>query len=383
MDIMSPFNTLFVMDDPTTPLYSNIKIYIQTVLLNLIIFFHLPLVPVCNSFDQEFQLQENIQLNMLPQNTTLKSSGTAEASPTNALPYQSSEEQIELPLDLFDYFENVPLNIQEMIEEEDYGKVLCDTEYYQTSRRNPNSDFLSNELLPTPITDLVQAQGILELKNEDAVMNFEEMCSFSLVTNTQAEENIKREPLYLNLSSTLQPTNSSSEQDVTTPVLIDMLLESEEISKKVANLHNKIPIINLDYINLLFYSLMQQQVDVKPTLVCSNLPQVLQDISGDSATEYSLPPTPISRSRVNTKRSSNPSKNSDLRRVRNNEASRKSRQNRRKKLQTQSQLVDVLEEEGRRLANKIKELETLKVQIMKYMTGSIKTTTPSGNVQSS
>jgi hypothetical protein len=46
-------------------------------------------------------------------------------------------------------------------------------------------------------------------------------------------------------------------------------------------------------------------------------------------------------------------------------------------LQTQAQLVDVLEEEGRRLSNQIKELELLKAEIMKYMTGSNKlTTTP-------
>ena len=120
-----------------------------------------------------------------------------------------------------------------------------------------------------------------------------------------------------------------------------------------------------------------EQVDIKPTkLVYSALPQVLQDFSSDSATESSLPPTPISRIRTNTKRSSNTSsKNSDIRRVRNNEASRKSRQNRRKKLQTQAQLVDVLEEEGRQLNMRIKELETLKAEIMKYMTGSHKMTT--------
>jgi hypothetical protein len=54
-------------------------------------------------------------------------------------------------------------------------------------------------------------------------------------------------------------------------------------------------------------------------------------------------------------------------------------------LQTQAQLVDVLEEEGRRLSSRIKELESLKAEIMKYMTGSNKlmTTTPlSNNTQS-
>ncbi|XP_057375977.1 uncharacterized protein LOC130696867 [Daphnia carinata] len=338
MDTMNPFNNLFVMDDPTTPLY----------------------VPVCNSFDQEFQLQDNYRINMLPQNTTLKSSGTAEASPITALPYQSPDEQIEFPLDLFDYLENVPFNIQELIEEDNYGKVLCDTGNYQESRRNPNSNILSDELLSTPTTELVQAESITEAKNEDAVMNFEEQCYISPFPTYQLEENIKRESLCLNLPSTLQLANNSSKEDVTTPELINMLLESEETSKK-----------------------QQISVDVKPTLVYSELPQVLQDISSDSATEYSLPPTPVPRTRTNTKRSSNPSKNSDLRRVRNNEASRKSRQNRRKKLQTQAQLVDVLEEENRRLTNQIREFETLKAEMMKYMTGRINTTTPLNNGTSS
>lgn len=89
----------------------------------------------------------------------------------------------------------------------------------------------------------------------------------------------------------------------------------------------------------------------------------------DSAADISLPPTPIARTRTAGRKraSTTVPTHSDLRRVRNNEASRKSRQNRRKKQQTQAQLVDVLEEEGRRLVNKIKELEDLKAEMMKYM----------------
>ncbi len=131
---------------------------------------------------------------------------------------------------------------------------------------------------------------------------------------------------------------------------------------------------------------MQKPIVVVPA---SNLPQAVQDISScDSAAEISLPPTPIPRSRAATtnKRatksnssSSSSSNSSDLRRVRNNEASRKSRQNRRKKQQTQAQMVDVLEEESRRLNQKVKELEALKAEIMKYMTGNIKTTSSSSS----
>ena len=183
-------------------------------------------------------MQENIHLNMLPQNTTLKFSGTAEASPTNALPHQSSDEQIELPLDLFDYLENVPFNIEELIEEDNYGTVLCDAdESNQTNRRrNPNSDVqMSDELLFTPTVELVQLQDPLQIKTEDVVMNFEEMYSFSPIPAYPMEENVQREPLYLNLPTILQPVSTPSEGGVTTSVLINMLLEREEIRKTVLN----------------------------------------------------------------------------------------------------------------------------------------------------
>jgi hypothetical protein len=66
-------------------------------------------------------------------------------------------------------------------------------------------------------------------------MNFEEMCSFSPITTYQMEENIQRDSLHLNLPSNLQPVSTPSEGVVTTPVLINMLLEREEIRKPVLN----------------------------------------------------------------------------------------------------------------------------------------------------
>jgi hypothetical protein len=206
----------------------------------IIFLFILILVPVCNSFDQEFQLQENIHLNMLPQNTTLKFSGTAEASPTNALPHQP-DEQIELPLDLFDYLENVPFNIEELIKEEDssYGTVLCDAGSYHSQtnrRRNSNADVqMSVEPSTPPPFEFVEVQHPIQIKTEDVEMNYEEMCSFSSISNYQMEENVKRESLHLNLPPILQPVTTPSEGVVTTPVLINMLLEKEEIRKQVWN----------------------------------------------------------------------------------------------------------------------------------------------------
>ena len=57
----------------------------------------------------------------------------------------------------------------------------------------------------------------------------------------------------------------------------------------------------------------------------------------------------------------------DLRRLRNNEASRKSRQNRRERLTGQLSMLSRLEKEHQELTVKVKELEQLKGEIMKYL----------------
>lgn len=317
------------MDDPTTPLY----------------------IPVCNSFDQEFQFQENIHLNMLPQNTTLKSGGTAEESQINA-PNQSTE-QFEFPLDLFDYLENVPFNIQGLIEEDIYRDVLCDTgiSCQSNSRQSPIIPDVQSDEIAIQTNENIQALQP-ELKNEDIVISFEEMYSLTPITTTcQEQHDLQREQpatplLRLDLETTTKPNPS---EDVSTPVLIDMILASENIGPT-----------------------KQEILEPVALPVYSNVPETVQDnvsLSSDSVAESSLPPTPIPRGRTGAKRATNTATNhSDLRRVRNNEASRKSRQNRRKKQQTQAQLVTILEEEGRRLVNQVKELEALKAEIMKYMT---------------
>lgn len=181
---------------------------------------------------------------MLPQNTReLKSGGAAaEESPANdALRPQSSEQTIDFPLDLFDYLENVPFDIEGLVEEDVlYRNVLCDAGSCQTDqttrRTTPISDVPSDELVqPQQQIHLVDIQS----ENQNAI-NMEEIYSFSPVPSTyQAAENvrqllIRRESppsLYLNLPS--QSTTSPVEEDVSTPVLIKMLLESEEIADKV------------------------------------------------------------------------------------------------------------------------------------------------------
>ena len=57
----------------------------------------------------------------------------------------------------------------------------------------------------------------------------------------------------------------------------------------------------------------------------------------------------------------------DLRRIRNNEASRKSRQNRRQRLSAQLSMLSDLEEQHQQLSVKVKQLEQLKSEMMKYL----------------
>ena len=232
MEPLDSFNT-FAMDDPSTPLCSNsssspFSLYRSAP--NRCPFA--PTVPVCSSFDQEFQLQDNNYINMLPHNITLKSGGLAEEeSPAYAL-HQSSE-HIEFPLDLFDYLENVPFNIEQLVDQDIYRNVLCDAGSCQAdTRRAPNSEVPCDQLV-TPTIELVQPQQeMVEIKSENVDINMEEIYSFSPIPPYQ--ENVPPPPpsLYLNISQ----TTSQTENEVSTPVIIKMLLESaEEIGQKVIN----------------------------------------------------------------------------------------------------------------------------------------------------
>lgn len=168
---------------------------------------------------------------MLPQNTTLKSGSTAEESQINA-PNQSTE-QFEFPLDLFDYLENVPFNIQGLIEEDIYRDVLCDTgiSCQSNSRQSPIIPDVQSDEIAIQTNENIQAQP--ELTNEDIVISFEEMYSLTPITTTCQEHDLQREQpatatplLRLDLETTTKPNPS---EDVSTPVLIDMILASENI----------------------------------------------------------------------------------------------------------------------------------------------------------
>lgn len=89
------------------------------------------------------------------------------------------------------------------------------------------------------------------------------------------------------------------------------------------------------------------------------------------------PSTPVPNRR-SVSRSSNTS-NSDLRRIRNNESSRLSRFNRRKKFEAQTKMVYQLEESNQLLRIRVKELEDLKALFMQHMTENKAKSTSSNN----
>ena len=63
-----------------------------------------------------------------------------------------------------------------------------------------------------------------------------------------------------------------------------------------------------------------------------------------------------------------PMTKSDLRRIKNNEASKKSRSNRKQKQVSQSQMVSVLEEDIKKNTLLVSEYEALKAKMMEYIT---------------
>lgn len=167
---------------------------------------------------------------MLPQNNTLKSGGTADESQVMNGPHES----IELPLDLFDFLENAQINIEGLIQDSIYHDALTsNADSRQSNRRTaPISDVQSHELA-IQTHEFIQPHIIAEHENEDIVSKFEEMYSLlpELVTsygNIQRGSATQR--LRLDLETAMPPNPS---EDVTTPALIEMLLESECVDQEV------------------------------------------------------------------------------------------------------------------------------------------------------
>lgn len=307
-----------VMDDPRTPLF-----------------------PACNSLDQEFQLQDNNQ------HSTMLRHETTNLKTVNSSAQASSDAEIALPADLFYILENIPFDLDNFDElmalENTCNHLPLQTFDSDSEQIRASSGLATADRLETPTVEEMP-QVALELPssfiddNDDTIMDFEQVInSFpsptfpspqSPFTNTQ--------PISLELDLSIQPTIG---QDLTTPVIIRMLLDDVDVSD-----------------NTEFSTPPQQEEEAEEPRPGTSAAQSENEVG---------PSIPFTRRSVS--RGSNAS-NSDLRRIRNNESSRLSRFNRRKKIETQTKMVNQLEEDNRRLSVRVKELEDLKARFMQHMT---------------
>lgn len=285
------------MDDPLTPLY----------------------VSAGNSFDQEFHQQDVL---MPPPNNELYSkltSNTAEDATGTLAPIQQGE-GFELPFDVLELFETMPLDIEQFASE---GSNLSPLDCYASQLFS--DPVLENNIETIPNSQQDQ-QTLTEQQDEETIMDFEELVSF-VDLGAAPEEQTATNNLQLDIR--LAKSNSQEQAAVTTPELIKLLLENEALVEK------------------------------EPAI-----PEMVQEIKVEPVD----PPAKPGPSKQRSSKSNKSEKTSDLRRVRNNIASRKSRENRRNKLVTQKQLAEELEADNKHLESKIKELESLRDQLMGYVT---------------
>jgi len=278
-----------------------------------------PLTPLYvsagTSFDQEFHQQDFL---MLPPNNELYSelmNNTAEDATGTLTPIQPGEE----PLDLQELLENVPLKLDWE------SSNLLPLDCYASQ---PLSNLMLENIIESIPSNQLDQQTLTTEQDEETIMDFDELVSIDDL-GAAPEEQVAGSSLQLDIRRA--KSNSHEQAVVTTPEIIKLLLENEALAEKE-------PVI----------------------------PEMVQEIKVEPAEPAEPSVKPASSKHRSSK--SNKSENSDLRRVRNNIASRKSRENRRNKLLTQKQLVDELEVGNMNLESRIKELESLRDQLMTYVT---------------
>lgn len=318
-----------VMDDPRTPLF-----------------------PVCNSFDQELQNNNNHSTMLRHETTNLKT--------VNSSAQASSDDEIALPADLFNILENIPFDLDNFDElmalENTYNHLPLQTFDSDSEQRASSSGLATDQQLETPtFEEMPQVALEPSFIEDNTIMDFEQVfntfpaSTTFLLSSPASPFNANTQPISLDLTDlSIQPTIG---QDLTTPVIIKMLLDDVEQSDNTKASSSTLP---------------QQQEEIEDLI----------NPGSSTQSESEGPSTPYTRRSVS--RSSNVS-NSDLRRIRNNESSRKSRFNRRKKTEAQSKMVNQLEEDNRRLSLRVKQLEDLKALIMQHMTDNRAKSTSSNN----
>jgi len=255
MAVVETVPNSFAMDGAITPLYSS----------------------AFDPFDEESQLTASNHLTQTSE--ILKPMNTEFSSSRSILDLETGERLLD-DLDLCQYFEDVPLNMEEFNEQYTYNDILGAL----VDNQSPSKD----------------------------------VCDFF----NPSEDAVRRTDLQLELNSGI----IGIQEEISTPAIIQMLLDGTD-------------------------NATNQLTDAVPDVAIEHLPVVLDSI--DDKEEF--------------KWKSREESGEDLRRIRNNEASRKSRQNRRQRLSAQLSMLSDLEEQHQQLSVKVKQLEQLKSEMMKYL----------------
>lgn len=280
----------FTMDGDITPIYSSAS----------------------DSFDEEAQLQDNNFNNSnnrimqpVPEDTELLKPSSS-CSNSSILGFEA-----EFGLDLCQYFEDVPLNMEEFNEQYTYNSML-DT-LVALPANNNNDDILRSHSFHQDIS-IDDSEAVNDASNEVSV-------------------GTERSSLQLHLN-----TASEIQEEISTPAIIQMLLEgTENVTDQV------LPVMHND------------------AWVADHVPATIENDEMETATGSNQ----VQKRDIQKRVASDSSE--DLRRLRNNEASRKSRQNRRERMTGQLSMLTQLEKENQQLIVKVKELEQLRDEMMKYL----------------
>lgn len=320
-----------VMDDPLTPLYGEVSCYLLLAESQSPV---VPAAPAGNSFDQELHQQDFI---LSPPTEELYSkplSNTANGHVTGTqAPYEPGVD-FELPVDVLELLEGFPLDLGQFSE----SSNLLPPDCYQ-----PIGEPALQNIIETIPSKQIEQKSVNERQDEEIIMDFEELVSYVDLAS-EAEDQVPSGSLQLDIG--LAKSSPPEQATVTTPDLIKLLLEGEAPAERVRRSIHK-PRMTL---NSIAY---QEPI----------IPNVVHEMKA----EPEDPPQPRPPRQRPAK--SNKIQVTDLRRERNNIASRKSRENRRKKFLTQKQLVDELEAGNRRLESRAKQLESLIDQLTTYVTG--------------
>lgn len=319
------------MDDPVTPIY----------------------IPgtedqMMNSFDTEFSPQElsdfinNGNNNYYYNNSSSIYSPPLEHESIKDLSMIKPSDMIgsSSPLDSVLFLESTPFDIEEYLQN-DHPIVMMEDSW--TMPEWP-SDHPVVEELNTPVLDDHPIIEMIDKNNQ--LLALEEMLMsedpFTIKSNLSLDLEVNKETI---IKETIGKVP-------TTPELIKSLLQDDETTGNEVEV-DQVPIVVSSFSFSSTSSSTEETIEVNRKKT-STIKRKRTISSYSSSCNSSAVGSPLTKS--------------DLRRIKNNEASKKSRSNRRQKQMSQSQMVSVLEEDIRRNTLLVNEYEALKAKMMEYIT---------------